>query len=62
MEKPEVKLIGTNGNAFALLATAHAAWKDADLPEDKWKEIRDEAMSGDYNHLLRVLMENFEVE
>jgi len=60
--KPKLKLIGTDGNAFALLGRAHKAAKFAKWPNEKWESVFGEARSGDYNHLLQTLMEHFEVE
>lgn len=61
MKKPKLKLVGMDGNAFALLGLAKRAADKAKWSKDKWDTVRTEAMSGDYNHLLSVLMEQFEV-
>ena len=60
-DKPTLKLVGTDGNAFALLGKARRAATDAGWPERRWKEIQTEAMSGDYDHLLQTLIAHFEV-
>lgn len=59
MKHPEitVKLIGTDGNAFSILAKVIRALRDAKLPKSEIDSFTDEAMSGDYNHLLRTAME-----
>ena len=59
--KPKLKLIGEDGNAFAILGRATKALKEAG-EEDKVEEFMNQATSGDYNHLLRVVMEWFEVD
>jgi hypothetical protein len=61
-EKPTLKLLGTNGNAFAVIGAAQKAWRRAKLPESDWDMISAEAMSGDYDHLLSTIMEYFDVE
>lgn len=47
----DVALIGTDGNAFALMGKVTTALKRAGFG-DAVKPFRDEAMSGDYNHLV----------
>jgi hypothetical protein len=61
MKKPKLKLVGMDGNAFMLLGLAKRAADKAKWPKDKWDTVQREAMSADYNHLLAVLVENFEV-
>ena len=56
--KPRVKLVGEDGNAFAILARCHTAMKrSGDM--SKWDEFHDKAREGDYDHLLRTVMEYF---
>ena len=55
MEKPIVKG-PVDGNAFAVMGAVSKALNKAGQ-RDKVKEYMDKAMSGDYNHLLRVSME-----
>jgi hypothetical protein len=62
MDKIRLKLSGTDGNAYALLGRAKEAARKAKMPTEEWNKIRDEAMSGDYDHLLQTLMKNFDVE
>ncbi len=49
----EVELVGQDGNAFAILGRVAAALRKAGH-SDAVKEYMDEAMSGDYDNLLRV--------
>lgn len=57
-----VKLIGQDGNAFSILGQVQKAMKAADLEKIEMDEFLEEAMSGDYNHLLRTVMEWVVVE
>lgn len=57
--KPKLEIVGTDGNAFALLGNAR---KVALANSMDWSAIQREAMSGDYNHLLQTLMEHFDVK
>jgi hypothetical protein len=59
--KPKLKLIGKDGNAFAILGNAKKAAQKAGWTKDQIKEYMDKAMSSDYNHLLAVTAEYFEV-
>jgi len=56
----KVKLIGKDGNAWVLMGLVADGLKKAGR-KDLVKEFMDEAMSGDYNNLLRVCMEYVEV-
>jgi hypothetical protein len=50
----KVKLVGTDGNAFALMGQVNRGLKKAGATADQVKEFMGDAMSGDYNHLLGV--------
>jgi hypothetical protein len=56
----EVKLVGENGNAFAILGRVSQALKRAGH-NDLAKEFMAEATSGDYDHLLQVCCKYVEV-
>ncbi len=56
-----VKLEGEDGNAFAVLGKVCKALKRAGH-EDLVKSFTQEATAGDYDHLLRTVMEYVEVE
>ena len=60
-KKPVVKLTGTDGNAFAILAKCRAAARKANMGFADWNLIADAMTSGDYDHLLATAMENFDV-
>jgi hypothetical protein len=57
----KVKLIGTDGNAYAILGRVQAAMRKAGVPQQDIKEFQVEATSGDYNNLLRTCMRWVEV-
>jgi hypothetical protein len=56
--KPKLKLTGTDGNAFALLGAAQRCARKNGID---FAPIMQEAMSGDYDHLLATLMKHFDV-
>ena len=57
--KPVLKILGEDGNAFAILGKARKVAQRNDMD---WASIREEATSGDYDHLLQTMMKHFEVE
>ena len=59
--KPKVTLIGQNGNAFVIMGLCHQAWRRAGKDMAEWEKIKEDMMSGDYDHLLCVAMDNFKV-
>lgn len=61
MDKPKLKIIGTDGNAFALLGKAKRAATQAGWDKQRIDDLFEEAMNGDYDHLLATLTENFDV-
>ena len=56
----EVKLVGEDGNAFAILGKVSKALKKAGHKELA-EEFMAEATSGDYDHLLGTCMDYVEV-
>jgi hypothetical protein len=58
----QVQLVGTDGNAYALLGVCKNAASKAGLTKDQINEFLKEAMAGDYDHLLNTCMEYFEVD
>lgn len=54
--KVKVKLTGEDGNAFSILGRVCRALRKAGVPDDKIEAYRKEAMSDDYDNLLRVTM------
>lgn len=59
--KPTVKLVGIDGNAFALMGRVSKALREFGQ-DDKVKDFQNEAMSGDYDHLLQTCMKYANVE
>lgn len=51
-----VQLTGSDGNAFAVMAAVGRALRNAKVPQTEIATFRQEAMSGDYDNLLRVCM------
>jgi hypothetical protein len=51
-----VRLVGEDGNAFAILGKVRREMKRADVPKDEIDEFFEQAMSGDYDHLLATCM------
>lgn len=60
--KIKVKLVGEDGNAFAIMGNVSKAMRKAGLTQDQIKEYMKEAMSGDYNNLLQVTMKYVKVK
>ena len=61
MERPELKLIGQDGNAFMVLGLARKAAVKAGWTKEEIEKFMDEATNGNYSHLLQICMEIFEV-
>lgn len=56
--KVKLNLIGLNSNAFVLLGAFRKAALKQGYSEESVNEVIENAKSGDYNHLLSVLLEN----
>jgi hypothetical protein len=52
-----VQLSGQDGNAFAIMGAVANALKRNDVAKEEIDEYLADAMSGDYDNLLRVSME-----
>lgn len=57
----EVKLIGEDGNAFAILGRCVSVARKSGLSPQEIQEFEKEATSGDYDHLLSTVMRWFNV-
>jgi len=55
-EVKKVKLVGEDGNAFAILGRVMKAMKVAGLPKEVVDAYYAEATSGDYDHLLQTTL------
>jgi hypothetical protein len=57
-----VRLIGTDGNAAAIIGKVQGALRRAKVPPDEIKRFQDEATSGDYDNVLATAMRWVDVE
>ena len=58
MEKVKMQLVGLDGNAFSIMGEFQRNARKQGWTADEIKAILDEAMSGDYNHLLSTIIDN----
>jgi hypothetical protein len=58
-KKVKLKLVGKDGNAFAILGRAKEASRKAKWTPEQWTAFRNIATSGDYDQLLRTHMTYF---
>ena len=61
-KKPNVRLVGENGNAFVIMGKTQAALKKAGADKEYIKKYIDEATSEDYDHLLATTMKYVNVK
>ena len=54
--KAQVKLVDEDGNAFSILGRTIKALRHAGATKEDIKQFQEEAMEGDYNHLLQTVM------
>lgn len=57
----KVKLIGKNGNAYAILGECKYAAKKAGISKEEIDKFLKEAMSGDYDNLLKTCCNWFSI-
>jgi hypothetical protein len=57
----QVQLIGKDGNAFAVMGAVQRALRKAGASKEEINQYLKEAMSGDYDNLLRTTMDWVEV-
>ena len=62
LNKPTVKLVGEDGNAFSVMGLVKKALKHAGADKEYIDKYLNAATSGDYDHLLVVSMEYVNVE
>ena len=60
-KQPKVKLVGQDGNAFAIMGACRKAAQKAGWTPEQISAVMTEMRSGDYSHLLCVAMDNFDV-
>ena len=51
-----VKLIGEDGNAYAILSRVRAALREGGATNEQVKEFLAEATRGNYDHLLQTVL------
>jgi len=51
-------MVGLNGNAFSIIGAFSKAARAQHWSGNEIKAVTDEAMSGDYNHLMATIMDN----
>ena len=56
MKKLNLKLVGKDGNAFALMGYFKQEARKKGWTNEEMKKVTDDCMSGDYDHLLQTLM------
>ncbi|HEX4920481.1 MAG TPA: hypothetical protein VFV92_07050, partial [Candidatus Bathyarchaeia archaeon] len=59
--RPPLKLVGKSANAQTILGMAENAARRAGWSLDEIREFKIAATAGDYNKLLAVTLENFDV-
>lgn len=59
-KKVKLTLVGLDGNAYALMGAFQHQAKKEGWTKEEIKLVLDDAMSGDYNHLLFVLQNHCE--
>lgn len=57
-----VRLVGEDGNAFAIIGRVQRAMSRAGISKEDIDAFRKEATSGDYNKLLRTVMETVDTD
>lgn len=57
-----VKLVGEDGNAYAIIGRVGVALREAGATKEQLEEFRTQATSGDYDNLLRTCLEWVECE
>lgn len=64
IKHPEVsvKMIGEDGNAFAILGRVRSALKKAGITQEEIDAFMSEATAGDSDHLLQVVIKWINVE
>jgi hypothetical protein len=61
-KKVKMTLVGLDGNAFSLMGAFKKNAQQQGWTAEEIKKVLDECMAGDYNNLLRTLIEYTESE
>ena len=59
-KRVRMNLVGLDGNAFCLMGVFQKNARRQGWEREEIEKVLDECTSGDYNHLLRVLMAHTE--
>lgn len=57
-KKVKLNLVGLDGNAFSLMGAWQSRAKKEGWTKDEMKVVLDDAMCGDYNHLVATLADH----
>ena len=60
--KPVVKLLGNDGNAFVILGACLKAARHAGFSKEQIATMQRKMMSGDYHNLLNVAAQYFNIQ
>jgi hypothetical protein len=60
--RPYVRLVGEDGNAFAILGRVQGALRKAGWSKERRDAFFTEAKSGNYDHLLATVMKYLDVD
>jgi ERCC4-related helicase len=58
MKKVNLKMVGLDGNAFAVLGAFQRQARQDGWSQTEIKEVLDKAMSGDYSNLISTIAEH----
>lgn len=59
-KKVKLNLVGVNGNAFSVMGAFSDAAKRSKWTNEETNKVLNEAMAGDYDHLLATIQEHCE--
>lgn len=57
LPKVKMRLVGLDGNAFSIMGAFQSEARKQGWDKESITEVLNRAMSGDYNHLLRTIVE-----
>ena len=60
-QKPVVRLVGEDGNAFSIMGRCSRAARKAGWTQEQIDAVMNEMRAGDYDHLLQTAMKHFDV-
>jgi len=60
-KKPQVKLVGNDGNAFAIMGSCRRAAQSAGWSSSRINEVLHKMTAGNYDNLLMVACTEFDV-